>query len=110
VLVSGTTVASGRVGLIVTVRVPAFPLGRVRLPGLRAVTVGASWLTVIVLWAWVPLRGPAVRVAVPGVIPVTGTKVARVPAGTVTLAATLAVPGALLARGITVSVACHEGS
>ena len=47
-------------------------------------------MTVRVLWAVVPLRGPAVSVAWPGARPLTVTGAVRLPAGTVTLAGTLA--------------------
>ncbi len=41
-LARGTTVASGWVGLRVTVRVPGSPFGRLRVAGVRAVRVGGS--------------------------------------------------------------------
>jgi hypothetical protein len=91
---------------MVTVKVPAFPAGRLRVAGVRAVMVGGSWSTVTVLSADVPPRGPAVRVVTPGTRPVTVMTALGLPAGTVKLAGALAIPGGVRATGITVSVNC----
>jgi hypothetical protein len=58
---------------MVTVKESAVPFGRVRSGGVSAVTVGGSWLTVTVASTVLPLRGPAVRTALPTVSAETGT-------------------------------------
>jgi hypothetical protein len=62
-------------------------------------------LTVTVPSTVVPLRGPAVRVVVPGRRPVRGIGAVRLPAGTVTEAGRVMRPAGLLARATGVSVA-----
>jgi hypothetical protein len=100
----GTTVGSDCVGAIVTVRMPAFPLGRVRVGGVMRPTVGGSWFTVTALWAEVPFKGPTVRMALPGERPVIVIVVVREPAGTVTEDGRPRTEDGLALTGMTVSV------
>jgi hypothetical protein len=98
------SVSVGWLAFRVTVRVPVLPSVRGRTGGARLATVGGGTITVTWLWTDVPLSGPAVRVAVPGVRAVTETGTEIAPAGMVTVAGTETMPAPVLLSGTTVSV------
>ena len=83
------------------------PIVTVDVAGSRETTVGGPGLTVTWLEAE-ELFKLAVIWAVPGETPATGTGALSCPAGTVTTAATEAMPGLLLASGTGVSADCAE--
>src|SRR5215831_9129418 len=87
---------------MVSVSVALAPMVTIDVAGRRETAVGGAGFTVIWLEADEPFR-LAVTCADPGDTPETGTGALNCPAGTVTMAATDAMPGALLASCTEVS-------
>jgi hypothetical protein len=102
-VVRATSVSAGWLAFKVTARVPALPSVSGRIGGAKLTTVGAGTTTVTWLCTLVPVKGPALTVAVPGANAVTVTGAATVPAGIVTVAGTATTPASLVLTGTTVS-------
>src|SRR6266851_3923199 len=102
---SVTAVATFGARETVTRSTPGVPFGSVNVAGVMAVTTGSGAATSIAAVA-VVLLTDAVTWAAPAASAVTVTVAAVAPAGTVTVAGTWTIPGALFASAIAVSVAC----
>src|SRR6266581_49366 len=102
---SVTAVATFGARETVTRSTPGAPLGSASVAGVMALTTGSGAATSIAALA-VVLLTEAVTRAAPAASAVTVTVAAVAPAGTVTVAGTWTIPGALFASAIAVSVAC----